>query len=46
MTTAKHSKMGERLIPAMKEGVDCFKGKTVLQLRHVEVPERIVRPRI
>jgi putative transcriptional regulator len=41
MTKTKHSKMGKRLIAAMKEVVDHVEGRTALPLRYVEVPEDV-----
>ena len=36
MTKTKHSKMGKRLIAAMKEVVDHVEGRTVLPMQYVE----------
>ena len=41
MIKAKHSKMGKRLIAAMKEVVDHVEGRTALPMRYVEVPEDV-----
>jgi putative transcriptional regulator len=41
MNKAKHSKMGKRLIAAMKEVVDHVEGRTALPMRYVEVPEDV-----
>src|SRR5208337_4193677 len=41
MTKTKHSKMGKRLIAAMKEVVDHVEGRTALPMRYVEVPEDV-----
>lgn len=41
MTKTKHSKMGKRLIAAMKEVVDHGEGGTALPMRYVEVPEDV-----
>jgi hypothetical protein len=38
MIKTKHSKMGKRLIAAMKEVVDHAEGRTALPMRYVEVP--------
>jgi hypothetical protein len=41
MIKTKHSKMGKRLIAAMKEVVDHAEGRTALPIRYVEVPEDV-----
>jgi len=41
MKTAKHSRMGKRLIAAMKEVVNHVEGKVALPMRYVEVPEQV-----
>src|SRR5271157_5497524 len=41
MIKTKHSKMGKRLIAAMKEVVDHVEGRTALPMRYVEVPEDV-----
>ena len=41
MIKTKHSKMGKRLIAAMKEVVDHMEGRTALPMRYVEVPEDV-----
>ena len=41
MRKAKHSRMGKRLIRAMKEVVDHVEGKVALPLRYVEIPEDV-----
>ena len=50
MTKSKHSKMGKRLIAAMKEVVDHVEGRAALPMRYVEVPEdvdvRAIRSRL
>jgi len=38
MRNLKHSKMGKRLITAMKEVVDHVEGRTALPMRYVAVP--------
>jgi hypothetical protein len=39
MIKTRRSKMGKRLIAAMKEVVDHVEGRTALPMRYVEVPE-------
>jgi hypothetical protein len=41
MKKAKHSRVGKRLITAMREVVDHVEGKVALPLRYVEVPEDV-----
>ena len=50
MIKNKHSKMGKRLIAAVKEVVDHVEGRAALPMRYVEVPEdvdvRAIRSRL
>ena len=41
MTKAKHSRMGKRLISAMKEVVAHVEGKVALPMRYIEIPEDV-----
>lgn len=41
MTKTKHSKMGKRLIAAMKEVVDHVEGRAALPMRYVEIPQDV-----
>ena len=41
MRKAKHSRMGKRLIRAMKEVVDHVEGRTALRMRYAETPEDV-----
>ena len=41
MKKAKHSRMGRRLIAAMKEVVAHAEGKVALPVRYIEVPEDV-----
>ena len=41
MRKTKHSRMGKRLIAAMKEVVDHVEGKVALPIRYVEIPEDV-----
>jgi len=41
MKKAKHSRMGKRLIAAMKEVVNHVEGKVALPVRYVEVPAEV-----
>jgi putative transcriptional regulator len=41
MRKRKHSRMGKRLIAAMKEVVDHVEGKVALPIRYVEIPEDV-----
>ena len=41
MIKNKHSKMGKRLIAAVKEVVDHVEGRAALPMRYVEVPEDV-----
>ena len=41
MKKANHSKLGKRLISAMKEVVDHVEGKVALSMRYVDVPEDV-----
>ena len=41
MTKAKHSRMGKRLITAMREVVDHVEGRVALPMRYVVVPEDV-----
>ena len=41
MTKAKHSRMGKRLISAMKEVVAHVGGKVALPMRYIEIPEDV-----
>ena len=41
MRKAKHSRVGRRLIRAMKEVVDHVEGKVALPMRYVEIPEDV-----
>ena len=41
MTKAKHSRMGKRLITAMREVVDHVEGRVALPMRYVDIPEDV-----
>ena len=41
MKKAKHSRMGKRLITAMKEVVAHVEGKVALPMRYIEIPEDV-----
>ena len=41
MRKAKHSRMGKRLIAAMKEVVAHVEGKVALPMRYIEIPEDV-----
>ena len=41
MRKAKHSRMGKRLIRAMKEVVDHVEGRVALPMRYAETPEDV-----
>lgn len=41
MKKVKHSRMGKRLIAAMKEVVNHVEGKVALPMRYVEIPEEV-----
>jgi len=41
VTKAKHSRMGKRLISAMKEVVAHVEGKVALPMRYIEIPEDV-----
>ena len=41
MRKPKHSRMGRRLITAMREVVDHVAGKVALPMRYVDVPENV-----
>ena len=41
MKKAKHSRMGKRLISAMKEVVAHVEGKVALPMRYIEIPEDV-----
>jgi len=41
MRKAKHSRMGKRLITAMREVVAHVEGKTALPMRYIEIPEDV-----
>jgi putative transcriptional regulator len=41
MTNTKHSKIGKRLIAAMKEVVDHVEGRTALPMPYIEVPDDV-----
>ena len=41
MKRAKHSRMGKRLITAMKEVVAHVEGKVALPMRYIEIPEDV-----
>ena len=41
MRKAKHSRMGKRLITAMKEVVAHVEGKVALPMRYIEIPEDV-----
>ncbi len=41
MRKVKHSRMGKRLIAAMKEVVDHVEGKVALPVRYVDIPEHV-----
>lgn len=41
MRKARHSRIGQRLITAMKEVVDHAEGKVALPVRYVDVPEDV-----
>ena len=41
MRQAKHSRMGKRLITAMKVVVDHVEGKVALPMRYIEIPEDV-----
>src|SRR5438128_410605 len=41
MKKAKHSRMGKRLITAMKEVVAHVEGKVALPMRYIEIPEEV-----
>ena len=41
MRNTKHSRMGKRLIAAMKEVVAHVEGKVALPMRYVEIPEDV-----
>ena len=41
MKKTKHSRLGKRLIAAMKEVVDHVEGKVALSMRYVDVPDDV-----
>ena len=41
MKKAKHSRMGKRLVAAMKEVVAHVEGKVALPMRYIEIPEDV-----
>ena len=41
MRKAKHSRMGKRLITAMKEVIAHVEGKVALPMRYIEIPEDV-----